>query len=76
MTSMSEAMAAKFEQQHQAAADRQTFTPDPELERLAARLDQLREDNPSEYEAAGLATLRTRVTTYRRRKAQHEENTK
>lgn len=76
MTDMSEAIAARITAAKEAADERrrQSFEPDPELERLGERMDQMRETSPQEYAGANFGDLATRVTTYRRRKAEHEEN--
>lgn len=75
MTDMHDAIAARMEQQAaDAAASRAAFVPDPELERLGARMDEMARTSPKEFADANLGALRTRLTTYRRRKAEHEGN--
>ena len=61
----------KVQQQRDAEAAAAIWTDDPELEAWGQRLDQLREDNPAEYQNPGLSQVRERVATYRRRKDQH-----
>ena len=68
-----DAIVENYQKQAEERAKHAPFQPDPEMERLGARLDQLREDSPSEYASAGLARVRTQVTTYRRRKANPEQ---
>lgn len=75
MTDFSGAIAARLKASQEVAAEqrRQAFAPDPELERLGERLDQMRETSPHEYANTNFGDLPTRVMTYRRRKAEHEE---
>lgn len=72
MTDMREAIANQIA--NQTRRDEPPFEPSPDLEDLGRRLDQLKDDNPDEYHAAGLRRVRQQVTLYRRRKALHEEN--
>ena len=72
---LGEAIRNKLDQRQQAAeAARPGFEPDPDLEQLGTRLDQLREIDPDQYGHPGLAADRQRVATYRVRKTKHEEN--
>lgn len=73
MPDLREAIQARFEAQTLERAERQPYTPDPHLEQLGAKLDALRETNPSQYDNPTLAQTRSLVETYRRRKAAHEE---
>lgn len=72
----SEAIARHVTESKQAAADkrRQQFEPDPELERLGARMDEMARTSPKEFADANLGDIRSRVSNYRIRKAEHEEN--
>lgn len=71
---MADAIAAKFEQQAEANAARAPFEPDPELERIAERMEIMRQTSPQQYADANFGGLRTRVTNYLARKAEHERN--
>lgn len=66
---MLDAIAANFDRQAEAIRAQSPFQPDPELEQLGAQLDALRETDPNQYNAPGLAAVRNKVNTYRRRKA-------
>lgn len=49
------------------------FEPDEELERVAERMQTMREHSPKEFADANFGGLRQRVDTYLRRKAAHEK---
>ena len=73
MTDLSDAIRNKLDQrQQEAEARRPGFEPDPDLEQLGARLDQLREIDPDQYNHPGLRADRQRVATYRVRKTTKE----
>lgn len=72
MTSLREAIAARMDAN--AGKPAKAFEPNPELEEWGRKLDSLREHSPTEYDHPGLERIRTQVDTYRRRKAQLEEN--
>lgn len=78
MTGFSEAISERIAATKQAADDRnrQSFVPDPELERQAKRMEEWAARDPKSYADANLGDLRTRVQTYERRKAEHEEKSK
>lgn len=48
------------------------FEPDPALELQAERLERLRQTDPPQYAAPGLADLKEQVFRYYNRKAQAE----
>lgn len=73
MTDFAAAIAARMEAAR-LAKEPPAFSPDPELERLAERMDILRETSPKEYADADFGGIRQRVETYRARKANHERN--
>lgn len=75
MTDMTEAIQNRLTARQAEAEERRRgeFQVDPDLERQAALLDGLRENDPAQHQAPGLARLRQQVTLYRRRKAEHDD---